>query len=166
MYFYLSITGTICQNYDCCNLKFIYFTGICRLDEDKYINKDKKMFIPVSSLGVCCFLVSCYFPCPYATPLPSWNLNQGHRSIHGLPVIRRAFSTIRPSGGEGLDTVHGTVFLEETEEGVFITGSIHGLKPGLHGFHVHKDGNLDNACKASGGHFNPAGVSKINLSSS
>merc|ERR1712135_150329 len=42
-------------------------------------------------------------------------------------------------------------------EGVFITGSIHGLKPGLHGFHGHKDGNLTNACKDTKGHFNPAG---------
>ena len=121
------------------------------------------MFISVSSLGVCCFLVSCYFYCPYANPVPAWNLNIGHRSIHGLPVIRRAFSTISPSGGEDLDTVYGEVFLEETIEGVFITGSIHGLKPGLHGFHVHKDGNLTNACKASGGHFNPAGVSELIL---
>lgn len=77
--------------------------------------------------------------------------------IHGLPVARRAFSVISPSGGEGLDTVHGEVFLEETSEGVFITGSIYGLKPGRHGFHVHQDGKLDNNCKASGGHYNPAG---------
>ena len=119
------------------------------------------MYIPVSSLGVCCILATCYFSCPYATPLPSWNLSLNHRSIHGLPVIRRAFSVIRPSGGEDLDTVYGEVFLEETSEGVFITGSIHGLKPGLHGFHVHQEGNLDNACKASGGHFNPAGVSNF-----
>ena len=124
------------------------------------------MFISVSSLGVCCFLVSCYFYCPTANPVPAWNykfLNTGHRSIHGLPVIRRAFSTITPSGGENLDTVYGEVFLEETSEGVFITGSIHGLKPGLHGFHVHKDGNLTNACKDTKGHFNPAGVSELIL---
>jgi len=116
------------------------------------------MYLAVSSLGTCLFLSSCYFSLPHATPVPTWNLTWGHHSIHGLPVIRRAFSLIKPSGGEGLDTVFGEVFLEETSEGVFISGKIRGLKPGLHGFHVHQEGNLDNNCKASGGHYNPAGV--------
>ena len=38
---------------------------------------------------------------------------------------------------------------------VRFTGTISGLGPGLHGFHVHAKGDLRNGCKAAGGHFNP-----------
>ena len=117
-----------------------------------------KMYLAVSSLGTCLFLSACYFSLPYASPVPTWNLKWSRRSIDGLPVIRRAFSVVKPSGGEGLDSVFGEVFLEETSEGVFIYGKIRGLKPGLHGFHVHQEGNLANNCNASGTHYNPAGV--------
>merc|ERR1711981_359397 len=87
----------------------------------------------------------------------TWYLTSGYRTIHGLPVLRRAFSVVHPSGGEGLDVVRGKIHLEETSEGVFITGTIFGLKPGRHGFHVHQEGNLGENCKSSGGHYNPAG---------
>ena len=116
-----------------------------------------KMNLAVSSLGICLILSTCDFSLLYASRVPAWYLSSGHRAIHGLPVLRRAFSVIHPSGGEGLDVVQGKVYLEETSEGVFITGTIFGLKPGRHGFHVHQEGTLD--CKSAGGHFNPAGVS-------
>ena len=32
------------------------------------------------------------------------------------------------------------------------------LSLGLHGFHIHERGQLNNNCKAAGGHFNPAAV--------
>ena len=35
------------------------------------------------------------------------------------------------------------------------SGAVSGLSPGLHGFHVHANGDLSNGCKAAGGHFNP-----------
>ena len=70
-------------------------------------------------------------------------------------VLRRAFAEIKPSEGEGLDTVWGHVFLAETAEGVFITGDIEGLKPGRHGFHVHQAGDLSEKCKSMCAHFNP-----------
>ncbi|XP_069695535.1 superoxide dismutase [Cu-Zn]-like [Periplaneta americana] len=39
---------------------------------------------------------------------------------------------------------------------VHITGTVHGLTPpGQHGFHLHKDGNIGDNCKAAGPHFNP-----------
>merc|ERR1719264_878571 len=43
----------------------------------------------------------------------------------------------------------------ESGGGVLITGRIDGLKAGKHGFHVHMKGELGNACKDAGGHFNP-----------
>jgi len=46
-----------------------------------------------------------------------------------------------------------------TQEGshapVKINGTITGLTPGKHGFHVHQSGNTQNGCGSTGGHFNP-----------
>merc|ERR1711981_12891 len=134
-------------------------TGISRSGDDEG-TYTSEMYLAIPSFGTCLFLSTFYISLPYATPVPTfWNLTWNHRSVRGLSVLRRGFSVIKPSGGEGLDNVWGTVFLEETSEGVFISGKIHGLKPGLHGFHVHQEGNLDNNCKASGGHYNPEGNS-------
>lgn len=32
-----------------------------------------------------------------------------------------------------------------------------GLKPGLHGFHIHEKADFSNGCISAGGHFNPHG---------
>lgn len=52
----------------------------------------------------------------------------------------------------------GAATFEAAPQGVKVTVSVHGLKPGPHGFHVHAAG----ACaapdfKTAGGHFNPGG---------
>ncbi|KAG6489620.1 hypothetical protein ZIOFF_050895 [Zingiber officinale] len=57
--------------------------------------------------------------------------------------------------GEG---VKGTIyFVHEGDGPTTVTGSITGLKPGLHGFHVHALGDTTNGCMSTGPHFNPAG---------
>ncbi|XP_071136852.1 superoxide dismutase [Cu-Zn]-like [Mytilus edulis] len=38
---------------------------------------------------------------------------------------------------------------------VEITGRIYGLRPGLHGFHVHERGTFGRDCTNAGPHFNP-----------
>lgn len=38
-----------------------------------------------------------------------------------------------------------------------VTGNLSGLKPGLHGFHVHALGDTANGCMSTGPHFNPTG---------
>ena len=52
----------------------------------------------------------------------------------------------------------GQVVLRDTDGGVEISGTLTGLPPGEHGFHIHETGR----CKApsfesAGGHFNPTG---------
>ena len=59
---------------------------------------------------------------------------------------------------KGSGEVSGTVvfFQPRPPEGpVFITGNITGLSKGLHGFHIHRDGDTRNGCDSMGPHFNP-----------
>ena len=54
------------------------------------------------------------------------------------------------------------MLVQHVENGpVRIFGSVYGLAPGPHGFHVHMDGLLTSECVDAGGHFNPDGVSVI-----
>ncbi|KAG5559983.1 hypothetical protein RHGRI_003313 [Rhododendron griersonianum] len=54
--------------------------------------------------------------------------------------------------------VNGTVYFTQEGDGpTTVTGSLSGLKPGAHGFHVHALGDTTNGCMSTGPHFNPAG---------
>ncbi|PKA54378.1 Superoxide dismutase [Cu-Zn] 4A [Apostasia shenzhenica] len=57
----------------------------------------------------------------------------------------------------GSEDVKGTIFFTQEGDGsTTVTGTISGLKPGLHGFHVHALGDTTNGCLSTGAHFNPA----------
>ena len=57
------------------------------------------------------------------------------------------------------ERVSGTVVFEEQPHlnRVKITINLTGLTEGLHGFHIHEAGNLENHCKGCCAHFNPYG---------
>ncbi|KAK4388484.1 Superoxide dismutase [Cu-Zn] [Sesamum angolense] len=58
------------------------------------------------------------------------------------------------SSSEG---VSGTIYFTQEGDGpTTVTGNLSGLKPGLHGFHVHALGDTTNGCLSTGPHFNPA----------
>ncbi|KAL8224113.1 hypothetical protein R6Q57_019588 [Mikania cordata] len=59
------------------------------------------------------------------------------------------------TGGD--NSVKGSLhFVQEANAGVTqVRGKITGLKPGLHGFHIHALGDTTNGCNSTGPHFNP-----------
>ena len=55
-------------------------------------------------------------------------------------------------------SVSGVVYLEETaDKKTRIYGSIRGLRPGLHGFHIHEAGDMTKGCDSACAHYNPHG---------
>ena len=67
---------------------------------------------------------------------------------------------------EGVGARIGTVKVAETPYGTLFTPNLHGLAPGLHGFHLHAEGSCGPGEKdgvmvpglAAGGHYDPAGT--------
>ncbi|PIO75390.1 copper/zinc superoxide dismutase [Teladorsagia circumcincta] len=51
--------------------------------------------------------------------------------------------------------VIGVIDLTQSGTLVKLNGTVSGLKPGLHGFHIHEKGDLGDGCVAAAGHFNP-----------
>ena len=62
--------------------------------------------------------------------------------------------------------VSGVVYLEETDDKkTRIYGSIKGLRPGLHGFHIHTAGDMTKGCDSACAHYNPYGHNHGGLTS-
>ena len=69
---------------------------------------------------------------------------------------------------KGVGASVGEVTISESKYGLVFTPSLHGLAPGIHGFHLHqnpscepkeKDGKMV-AALAAGGHYDPAATNK------
>ena len=52
----------------------------------------------------------------------------------------------------------GSIALAATPAGVLVWGTLRGLPPGPHGFHIHETGACEPPFESAGGHFNPAGA--------
>ncbi|KAJ8932725.1 hypothetical protein NQ314_014421 [Rhamnusium bicolor] len=55
----------------------------------------------------------------------------------------------------GNSQVTGEVTFTKSSNGLVATGTVTGLAPGKHGFHIHELGNIGAGCTAAGAHFNP-----------
>lgn len=57
------------------------------------------------------------------------------------------------------DKVKGTLLLIQAPgTPTLIRGTISGLEPGEHGFHIHEFGDMSDGCKSMGAHYNPDNV--------
>ena len=57
------------------------------------------------------------------------------------------------------DEVKGSILLMQAPgTPTLIKGTITGLTPGEHGFHIHEFGDMSDGCKSMGGHYNPDNV--------
>ncbi len=54
----------------------------------------------------------------------------------------------------------GTIIAKDTKHGLLLTPNLHGLTPGLHGFHMHQFAKCSNSGKAAGDHFDPKHTGK------
>lgn len=54
----------------------------------------------------------------------------------------------------------GSVTITETKYGLMFTPHLQGLKPGVHGFHVHVNPSCDDNGMAAGGHLDPQNTGK------
>ena len=65
---------------------------------------------------------------------------------------------------EHSDAVKGTILLMQAPNtATLIKGTVTGLEPGLHGFHIHEFGDMTDGCKSMGGHYNPDNVTHGDL---
>jgi len=51
--------------------------------------------------------------------------------------------------------IKGNVVFKPTKRGLQINVNMEGLKPGLHGFHIHQYGDLSEGCGSLCSHYNP-----------
>src|SRR5947209_134014 len=68
--------------------------------------------------------------------------------------IKEAYATLHPTQG---NEVHGKVTFTLEKEGIRVVADVDGLKPGIHGFHIHEKGDCSALDGSSAGeHFNPS----------
>lgn len=71
--------------------------------------------------------------------------------------VMHAVCVLQPVGKSG---VSGTISFDLNGDQLHVIGTVKGLSPGKHGFHVHQFGDLRDTetGKSAGGHFNPTGA--------
>ena len=88
-------------------------------------------------------------------PVAARAADHAHHGMHEPAVPNQAVCVIMPTQG---NQASGVLVLTQYKGYVQISGSIKGLTPGAHGFHVHQFGDLRAPDGASAGaHFDPAG---------
>lgn len=59
------------------------------------------------------------------------------------------------TANQGVGETIGTINAKQTAKGLLLTPHLHGLPPGLHGFHIHQNPSCLEKGMAAGDHFDP-----------
>ena len=84
----------------------------------------------------------------------------------GLTTVVRGMGGVGGNSGAAVailksddPNINGVVrFVQLGEDSCLIDATVHGISPGLHGFHIHEYGDWSNGCLNAGGHYNPHNV--------
>jgi len=78
----------------------------------------------------------------------------GDKGADQKPAVSKAMAVLHPTQG---NKVEGTVTFMKERNGIRVMAQVIGLKPGLHGFHIHEFGDCSPPdARNAGDHFNPA----------
>jgi len=78
------------------------------------------------------------------------------RSGERAAPVTKAIAVLTPTQG---NKVQGVVSFSKERDGVRVEATLQGLKPGLHGFHIHEYGDCSSPdANSAGGHFNPGNM--------
>lgn len=77
-----------------------------------------------------------------------------------MPVFANISVPIYATSETNTSNSVGTISIAETKYGLMLTPHLHGLKPGLHGFHIHQNPSCGAHGMDAGGHFDPAKTDK------
>jgi Cu-Zn family superoxide dismutase len=77
-------------------------------------------------------------------------------SARGIVEGVDAVATLSPTEG---NDVRGRVTFAEIEDGVLVVAEVSGLSAGMHGFHIHENGDCSAPdASSAGGHYDPTGA--------
>jgi superoxide dismutase, Cu-Zn family len=80
---------------------------------------------------------------------------QQHKMVEESEIVK-AVAVLHPTQN---NKTKGTIIFRKVSGGISVQGTIEGLTPGKHGFHIHEFGDCSAPDAASaGGHFNPTGA--------
>lgn len=128
---------------DCCNdtRKINKTYRRCIRKKDKKIFKLPRKFTRKQCKNIRGFSMksSC---APYKYCDKSYYLDGGKRTIQGIAVIN-------------MNGIRGNIYFIQKNKKLIVKYSIKGLKDGLHGFHIHRYGDMSDGCKRACEHFDP-----------
>ena len=64
------------------------------------------------------------------------------------------------TSSQGIGNSVGEIVISQTKYGLLFTPHLHGLTPGIHGFHIHENSSCNQNGMAAGGHFDPKNTGK------
>jgi Cu-Zn family superoxide dismutase len=110
----------------------------------------------IRSIGCCAAILLCGCSQQQGNPQTAAKARPtaGAPVAKATPEVQHAVAVLTAIGDSG---VSGTIHFTDAGSQVEITGTVEGLSPGEHGFHVHEFGDLSNLDhkESGGGHYNP-----------